>query len=327
MADGRTHRRHARHGGLQQDQRPRLVQRRHHQQVGRHHQRPKFRLRAEAEEGDAPFDTQATRQFLHLAAKRVHAGDPHLEVHSRVGQDRQRAQQGRLVLHPVEAGYMDQFRRRVVTRPWLQRLPCVRVDTQGHAFRRNAQGAQGMDDRGTRRGHDVRQAQDRRLAQPAPPLAPSAIADGVQRDQLAARDVHEGWKAERFRRHDADQAAVPGEDRLDHVEGRASMFGTDRGDGTPYRTALAYVVYRRAAQRPGSRPGFLVQYEYMHFMRPCEAPDQGEEHGDHPLLATPVHATGKHHRDLHAASSPPATWRYASAHRRPRASYDKAASK
>lgn len=124
---------------------------------------------------------------------------------------------------------------------WRHR-PCAQIHTQRHPLCANAQRLQRGDDGRTGRRHTVGHAQGQRLARASAPLATAAIADGMQRHQFATGDVHHAGPTQQRGGSHRHQAAVAGEDRLDHIEWRAPMFTADGGDRPPPRALLANVV-------------------------------------------------------------------------------------
>jgi len=104
---GGAYRGYPKRRGFQKCQRARLVSRRDDHQVGSRHHRVQLSLGQKAEEIYPLRQSQLTRKRLYFPLQRIVTDDMHLEADPRCRDRRERPKQRRLVLHPVEARYLE----------------------------------------------------------------------------------------------------------------------------------------------------------------------------------------------------------------------------
>ena len=81
------------------------------------------------------------------------------------------------------------------------------------------------------------------------------------------------------------------------------MFGENGRDASRPRLPCTNVVNACSRQLPARRLRFLIQGEYMQLMMARQLADQGQQRGNHPIFAGPVHATRNHQGQLYGLQS------------------------
>lgn len=108
----------------------------------------------------------------------------------------------------------------------------AQIHAQRHALRRDAERLQRLDNGRACSRHLIGKPQDHCLAQTPAPTPAAAVADAMQRDQLAASDMHHAGTAQQLGSGHRDQAAIARKNGLDHIERRTPVFIADGSDRT-----------------------------------------------------------------------------------------------
>ncbi len=159
---------------------------------------------------------------------------------------------------------MQQARNGCSACPRRHRWPGAQIHAQRHALRRDAERLQRLDNGRACSRHLIGKPQDHCLAQTPAPTPAAAVADAMQRDQLAASDMHHAGTAQQLGSGHRDQAAIarkkwPGSHRTTHagvhrrwqrshvaLYGERRCYAPLRRAGSRWRAAALGAARRRA---------------------------------------------------------------------------------